>query len=162
MHPKVPRDLLDISIAVVFGRSWTLGHFLNHWGIANAPFVFRKSKKHYPGNFRVVNFALKYGKWWIKSTWKSIVVMWMFCCWLEIAVVSLRKINVWPTQSPVWWNDWILNKAESSGYDLFRSQQGFWHDLLTTATLCSSWGTVIWIGGLLVEWKTAWIFRLRG
>lgn len=62
MHPKVPRDLLDISIAVVFGRSGTLGHFLNYWGIANAPFVFRKSKKHYPGNFRVVNFALKYGK----------------------------------------------------------------------------------------------------
>jgi len=56
----VLRELADViaePLSIVFERSWRTGEVPEDWRKANITPIFKKGKKEYPGNYRLVNFT---------------------------------------------------------------------------------------------------------
>lgn len=113
--------------------------------MANAPPVFKKGKKHYPGNYRLVNFTLVHAK--IINQ----VHLEVSCGHVKVLLFIGNSHHGFTKGKSCLTNPITLcdemtgsvNKAESSGYDLLGFQQDFWRGLPTATTLYSSWDTVI-------------------
>lgn len=100
--------------------SWRLEEFLNDWRTANVPPIFKKGKKHYSGNYRLINFTLVHGKIMNQVHLK------VSCRHVKVVLLIGNSHHGFAKRKSCLTNPVTLcdettgsvNKSESSGYDL--------------------------------------------